>query len=121
MAIDVDRGFEVGSAIIVEDAQGNLKSITFSDGAPWLEPVLNAPIGSLHLLTDGTAYIKSGIGDAEADWGNKLSNVIADPGSAGAIKFCFRNGDQDFIELSEGAIAFTFRDGTDDPIEAFLV
>lgn len=121
MAVDVDRGFEAGVAIIVEDSAGNYKSITFSDQAPWMEPVLNAPVGSLHFTEGGAVYVKSGPGDLEADWGDKLSNVIADPGSVGAVKFCFTDGTEDFVELVTGGIDFTFTDGTDDVVELFTV
>lgn len=111
--IEVDRGYEIDDAIIV-----NGRAITFGDQAPWLHPVVGAPPGSIHFVENGDVYVKSGVtgNSLEVDWGEKLSNVEIDILGSG-IDFCFRDTFNDIIELNlDGEIDFTFRDGTNDGI-----
>ena len=117
--IDVRNGYNVGEALIVEDGNGEEKSITFGTSAPWEEPVLNAPIGSIHIRADGETYVKSGAGNTITDWGGQISNVLV-AGGTGKVAFQFRNGDQDPIDLIGGKLPFTFRDGTPDAIDILV-
>ena len=63
MTVDADRGYEIGGPLI-------LGGVAIYVGAvvPYDIPLVNAPINSIYVQSNGSIWKKVGSGDLEADW-----------------------------------------------------